>query len=91
MKENYYECLDANVKGKLAVENSLQNHLEAIKGKAKSQQEGLRCIELLQEHIQHRLKNYTRCISKSTENYLKYLIETYNRQLSQHIRMHFDE
>jgi superfamily II DNA or RNA helicase len=91
MKENYYECLDANVKGKLAVENSLQNHLEAIKGKAKSQQEGLRCIELLQEHIHHRLKNYTRCISKSTENYLKYLIETYNRQLSQHIRMHFDE
>jgi GDP-L-fucose synthase len=35
-------------------------------------------MELLQEHIEHRLKNYTRCISKSTDNYLKYLMETYN-------------
>ena len=91
MKENYYECLDAGIKGKLAVENSLNNHFEAITGKATNQDEGIRCVEMLQEHINHRLKNYTRCISKSTENYLKYLVETYNRQLAQKIRLHFDE
>jgi len=45
----------------------------------------------LQEHIEHRLKNYTRCISKSTDNYLKYLMETYNRQLSQKLRMQLDD
>jgi hypothetical protein len=48
-------------------------------------------MELLQEHIEHRLKNYTRCISKSTDNYLKYLLETYNRQLSQKLRMQLDD
>jgi hypothetical protein len=41
--------------------------------------------------IEHRLKNYTRCISKSTDNYLKYLMETYNRQLSQKLRMQLDD
>jgi proline iminopeptidase len=50
-----------------------------------------RFMELLQEHIEHRLKNYTRCISKSTDNYLKYLMETYNRQLSQKLRMQLDD
>jgi len=91
MKENYYECLDAGIKGKLAVENSLNNHFEAIVAKNSHQKDALRCLEMLQEHINHRLKNYTRCISKSTENYLKYLVETYNRQLGQRLRMHFND
>lgn len=91
MKENYYECLDAGVKGKLAVDNSMQNHFTAIIAQAQNVEEGLKCVEMLQEHINHRIKNYTRCISKSSENYLKYLVETYNRQLSQKIRMHFDD
>lgn len=33
----------------------------------------------------------TKCITKSTENYYKYLIETYNRQLSQKIRLNIEE
>ena len=42
--------------------------------------------EAIQEHIQHRLKQYTKCIAKSTNNYFKYLMETYNRQLRQKLR-----
>jgi superfamily II DNA or RNA helicase len=91
IKENYYECLDAGIKGKLAIENSMNNHIEAILNKATTLTEGFKCMELLQEHIEHRLKNYTRCISKSTDNYLKYLMDTYNRQLSQKLRMQLDD
>ena len=46
---------------------------------------------ILQDHIEHRLKHYTKCITKSTENYFKYLLETYNRQLAQKIRLNIDE
>ena len=86
IKENYYECLDRGHKGKDAVENSLNNHFDSIIGLAKDQHHALSLVELLQEHIEHRLKNYTRCIAKSTDNYLKYLLETYNRQLRQKLR-----
>jgi len=48
-------------------------------------------IDHLQEHIEHRLKHYTKCITKSTDNYLRYLIETYNRQLRQLLRERLDE
>ncbi len=91
IKENYYECLDAGIKGKLAVENSLNNHFEAISIKAPNLDEGIKAQGLLQDHIEHRLKNYTRCISKSTDNYLKYLMETYNRQLTQKLRLNLED
>ena len=53
--------------------------------------DALEIIELLQEHIEHRLKQYTKCIAKSTPNYFKYLMETYNRQLCQRLRMNLDD
>lgn len=86
IKDDYYDCLDQNIKGKVAVDNSLENHFEVIRVAATDFFDGLAIQEALQEHIEHRLKQYTKCISKSTPNYFKYIIETYNRQLRQKLR-----
>lgn len=86
MRDVYYECLDRGEKGKLAVDLSLVNHCEGIARKTTEFDEALKIQEALQEHIEHRLKMYTKCIAKSTPNYFKYLIETYNRQLRQELR-----
>lgn len=86
IKEDYYECLDNDIKGKVAVDNSLDNHFEVIKEASSDFYDALEIIEGLQEHVEHRLKQYTKCISKSTSNYFKYMMETYNRQLRQKLR-----
>lgn len=86
IKDDYYDCLDSNRKGKIAVDNSLENHFQVIREVAKDFFDGLELQEALQEHIEHRLKQYTKCISKSTPNYFKYLMETYNRLLRQKLR-----
>jgi len=86
MKEVYEDYIDRGEKGKLAVDDSLDNHYEAIFSKANDFYDGLETQEALQEHIEHRLKQYTKCIAKSTRNYFKYLMETYNRQLRQKLR-----
>jgi hypothetical protein len=86
LKEVYYECLDAGKKGKDAVDLSLQSHFEVIRESASDYFDGLELLEALQEHIEHRLKQYTKCISKSTPNYFKYIMETYNRQLRSKLR-----
>jgi len=86
IKDDYYECLDINIKGKVAVDNSLDNHFDVIKKVATDFYDGLDLQEALQEHIEHRLKQYIKCISKSTPNYFKFLMETYNRQLRQRLR-----
>ena len=77
--------------GKARHRTFLENHFEAIRIKAEDLTMGLKAVELLQDHIDHRIKNYSRCIAKSTDNYLKYLKETYNRQLCQKLRMELDD
>jgi superfamily II DNA or RNA helicase len=91
MKDRYYECLDAGDKGKKAVDDSLENHYQAIMENAKDFYHGLELLEMLSEHIEHRLKQYTKCIAKSTPNYFKYLMETYVRQLRQKLRNNLED
>jgi superfamily II DNA or RNA helicase len=86
MKEVYNDCIDNGYKGKKAVDMSMDNHFAAIKKATPSFSEGLEFQTALQEHIEYRLKLYTKSISKSTNNYFKFLIETYNRVLRQKLR-----
>ncbi len=91
MRDVYYECFDKGDKGKQAVDMSLKNHCEGIARVTNDFERALKVQEALQEHIEHRLKTYTKCIAKSTPNYFKYLMETYNRQLRQELRMALDD
>lgn len=91
MKEIYENYIDRGVKGKLAVEDSLNNHVKAIAVHAEDFYDGVELQEALQEHITHRLKQYTKCIAKSTKNYFKYLMDNYNRQLRQKLRANLDD
>ena len=91
IKEDYFSCMERGEKGKNCIENSLFNHFEAIEASAKNLDHALLLQESLQDHIEHRIKHYTKCISKSTDNYFKFLLETYNRQLAQKIRLNIEE
>ena len=91
MKEVYYACLDKGEKGKNAVELSMENHYEVIMEARKDFFEAIDYQLSLQEHIEYRLKQYTKCISKSTPNYFKFLLETYNRQLRHKLRQNLDD
>ena len=68
IKEVYYECVDNGTKGKEAVDLSLENHFEVIRDAAEDYFHGLELMDLLKDHIEHRLKHYTKCITKSTPN-----------------------
>jgi hypothetical protein len=91
LKDFYYDCIDSGRNGKDAVDASLENHFEAIKDVAEDYFHGLEIMAMLSDHIEYRLKHYTKCITKSTPNYLKYITETYNRQLRQKLRAVLDD
>ena len=90
IREAYYECMDVGKKGKEAVILSMTNHFEVLLDATNDFDRSIELLSTLQEHIEYRLKQYTKCIAKSTPNYLKYLIETYNRQLTQMLRNSLD-
>ena len=87
----YYENLDKNEKGKLAVDYSMKNHYDVIHQASKDFYDALEFQNALQEHIEYRLKQYTKCIAKSTPNYYKFLLETYNRQLRHMLRQNLED
>lgn len=91
IKEVYHEAMDAGRKGKEAVDLSLENHFEVIREASEDFFHGLELMQLLNDHIEHRLKAYVKVITKSTPNYLKYLKETYERQLRQKLRAVLDD
>lgn len=91
MKAVYYDCIDNYEKGKKAVDMSLENHYEVIKDASTDFFDSLEYLKALQEHIEYRLKQYTKCISKSTPNYFKFILETYVRQLRQKLRENLDD
>jgi superfamily II DNA or RNA helicase len=91
IKETYFNCIEQGFKGKKCIDLSLENHFESIESSAKNLDHALALQNVLQDHIEHRIKQYTKCISKCTDNYLKYLLETYNRQLAQKIRLNIEE
>lgn len=86
MKNVYDTCIVEGKKGKEAVDVSLENHFEVILENSEDMYDGLLLLQDLQDDIERRLKHYTKCITKATDNYLNWLKETYNRQLSQRIR-----
>lgn len=90
MKEVYFDCIDMGKKGKLAVDYSLDNHYEVIREAAKNLDEAMDLVDGLADHIEHRLKLYTKCIAKSTQNYFKFIHETYVRQLRQKLRLELE-
>jgi hypothetical protein len=91
IRDLYYELLDRGEKGKSAVDLSIQNHVDIIVKASADFYDGIGFQSLIQDHIEHRLKQYTKCIAKSTPNYFKYLMETYNRHLRQQLRERLED
>ncbi len=90
IKEVYYDCVDMGRKGKDAVDMSLENHYEVIREAVDNLDDAIELVDGLNDHIEHRLKLYTKCIAKSTQNYFKFIQETYVRQLKQRLRLELE-
>jgi hypothetical protein len=46
-------------------------------------------LKMLEPDIKSRVKHYSYCISRSTENYLQWMRNEYTRKLQQLLRQHY--
>lgn len=82
----YESVIDQGEKAAKAVEISMENHSAIILKNSKDWDDASDRIKALEDSIKHRLKLYTKCITKSTKSYFNYLLETYMRKLSNEIK-----
>ncbi len=87
IKEEYDNSVQQGHKSIRALEASLQNHRRLITENADHLPEAMELLDLLKDEIAHRVKQYTNCIAKSTDNYYRWLLEKYERDLRQHLKL----
>lgn len=86
LKDKYYEYLDEGVKGKQVLDDAMDLHFDVIRAATHDLDTAYEYLNALNEHIEYLLKQYTKCIAKSTTNYFKFLMETYVRKLKHRLR-----
>jgi len=89
IREEYLKITRAGGKAKDVLSKSVMQHAIIIQENADDLFEALELAKILEPDIKSRLKHYSYCISKSTDNYLEWLRDEYNRKLQLSLRQHF--
>ena len=66
---------------KVVIEHSIEQHVRMCKENSSNTEEALILSDLLREEIEYRVRVYTRCLSKTSESYVKWLQDDYKRKL----------
>jgi superfamily II DNA or RNA helicase len=89
IREEYLKITRAGGKAKDVLSKSAMQHAIIIQENAEDLFEALELAKILEPDIKSRLKHYSYCISKSTDNYLEWLRDEYTRKLQLSLRQHF--
>lgn len=82
IEETYKQVMKAGLRPKVAIERSIEQHSKMCVENSENSTEARELAKLLKDDIAYRLRLYSYCICKSTDNYLKWLQEDYERKLS---------
>ena len=83
--------MKAGGKAKDVLDVSIQQHATIIQENAADVYDALDLVKVLELDVKSRVKHYSYCISKSTENYRDWLKSEYMRKLNLLVRKMYEE
>jgi len=89
IKEEYKEAIRRADRPKIVLERSMNQHTKMCVENSEDLMDARLLVELLSDQIAYRIRIYSYCICKSTDNYLKWLKEDYERKLRQSLSPYF--
>ncbi len=89
VQEVYKQSIKDGERSKVVLERSLAQHTKMCVDNSEDIMDARVLAELLTDQIAYRIRLYSYSICKSTDNYLKWLQEDYERKLSQSLGPHF--
>lgn len=90
IQEKYVESLRAEEPSHTVIKRSIDQHAHICIENSEDVFDALELVDLLGDDIDYRVKQYTRCISKSTHNYMTWLQGDYRTKLKSLLRKNFD-
>ncbi len=91
IKQAYLDAVQSRDTTKVVLERSLLNHAKICIENSEDVYDALDLAKKLGDDIDFRLQRYTKCISKSTHNFMDWLKNDYRTKLRLHLRANFDE
>lgn len=91
MKKTYVDCIQAGESSKRVLELSIEHHAKICIENSEDVFDALILAKKLGEDIDDRILRYSKCISKSTKNFLDWLKDDYRKKLNSYLRANFDE
>ena len=91
IKNAYISAVRAGESSKVVLERSIEHHAKICIENSEDVYDALDLAKQLSDDIDHRIHKYTKCISKSTYNFVKWLEDDYRKKLRSYLRHNFDE
>lgn len=86
----YVESIRSGESSKVVLERSIEQHAWICVENSEDVYDALALAKLLGDDIDFRINRYTKCISKSTFNFVEWLKGDYRKKLNAYLRSNFD-
>ena len=90
VKATYKLATAKGESSKVVLERSIAQHGRICIENSEDIFDALTLAKLLKDDIDHRIHKYGKCISKSTNNFLRWLRDDYHKKLNSYLRQNFD-
>ena len=91
INKTYISSIRSGESSKVVLKRSIEQHAKICIENSDDIYDALSLMKLLNEDIDFRIHRYSKCISKSTHNFLQWLIEDYKKKLRSYLRQNFDQ
>lgn len=91
IKKTYIDAVRAGESSKVVLERSIEQHAKICVENSEDLYDALDLAKQLGDDIDYRIQRYTKCISKSTFNFVEWLKDDYRKKLRAYLRTNFDD
>ena len=91
INKTYIESVRRGESSKVVLKRSIEQHAKICVENSEDIFDALTLMKLLNDDIEFRINRYSKCISKSTHNFLAWLKEDYKKKLRSFLRQNFDD
>jgi superfamily II DNA or RNA helicase len=91
VKKTYTISVKKGESSKVVLERSIEQHAKICIENSEDVYDALALMKLLGEDIDYRIDRYTKCISRSTYNFVDWLKDDYRKKLRAFLRDNFDK
>ena len=89
--KTYVESIKRGKSSKTVLEKAINHHSAMCVENSEDEFDALILVKELNDDIDYVIKRYSKCISKSTDNFLDWLTQDYKKRLRTNIRVNFEE